>query len=70
MIALNIDFLLFFFLRKAKNDVNGELLDHLYIAEIGLFYGENPPAKNRQFRQPFSSLIRLTGKESHFILIE
>lgn len=67
MIALNIiDFFPTFF-RKAKNDVNGELLDHVYIAKIGLFYGEPPPppAKTRQYRQPFSSLIRLKGKESH-----
>lgn len=74
MIALKIDFFLNFFLRKAKNDVNGELLDHVYIAKIGLFYGENPPAKTHQYRQLFSSLIRLKGKESQthilFILIE
>lgn len=43
MIALNIiDFFPTFF-RKAKNDVNGKLLDHVYIAKIGLFYGEPPP---------------------------
>lgn len=40
MIALNIIDFFPTFSRKAKNDVNGKLLDHVYIAKIGLFYGE------------------------------